>query len=740
MDSRAFFEAHVKLLRSSLLLLLCLLPVLSTALTAAAQEKPEIVVTKIFIGDGSEIDDDFLVNGGKDLAASESVRLVSLLKALPQYNVHDSFIENPATSVGSLSKKGNRVYVRGIISRADVSRKKFFGDVELWTFSIGLSLEFFDIQSGQVYYSRSLTSRVPVETATEIDAGYRHDSFAEALSAGLDHLVGQIGKDYLPSSASASVIIAESEDMVFIDGGSTLGFYPGLVVQLRSEQGNWMLKLTDCEEKFSRARIQASSGGGLPPLGASIRVDGLNSSSANGGQRLAVSGVTTVNPASLDPAFDVDNATMGQWLHDALAESAALPLLPPLLADGSGSTNALKAAFFDAQAAFSVFGDVKQSEIIGNRAFPDLLVRAVITHAINYKSQRLGYTGNTLTLGVALEIYDRRTRETLFSVSHEGKQLEKQNESYRQTDLVGAWRDLAKRTLRETAELVVQQFKPGTKPVVVSKLESDGTLRLVEGGELAQGLSLQLARPEREISDAAGNSLGSWKRVYGIVEIVEGTAKGARAKITLSDGSTKPAKGDLLLVPETPGQAAPRARLAELTVGGPKVENGYDPDHDMVLAWLQRELAGSGMFMMLPPASQQKAFDAADVALAGGEFKLADMGELLSPTFPEPEYLIDARLGLARWTKETKTYRSKLEFTTGMELSFRNADGTPALLAAGSDKVRLAWTEKDTQETDGGKVIQGIPDEEFPQRLTQCLETCITELVKQAATQTETAK
>ncbi|MCA9786199.1 MAG: hypothetical protein KC488_06575, partial [Candidatus Cloacimonetes bacterium] len=106
MDSRAFFEAHVKLLRSSLLLLLCLLPVLSTALTAAAQEKPEIVVTKIFIGDGSEIDDDFLVNGGKDLAASESVRLVSLLKALPQYNVHDSFIENPATSVGSLSKKG----------------------------------------------------------------------------------------------------------------------------------------------------------------------------------------------------------------------------------------------------------------------------------------------------------------------------------------------------------------------------------------------------------------------------------------------------------------------------------------------------------------------------------------------------------------------------------------------------------------------------------------------------------
>lgn len=705
-------------MRPALMILTLLLAALVAAPDACAQEAPEIVVTRIFLAEGPAIDEGFLANGGRDLVATESVRLVSLLKTLPHYRVHDSFIENPATSVGSLGKAGNRIYLRGIVSRADIARNRYFGSEELWTFSVTVSLEFFDIQSGQVYYTRSITSRAPVETSTEIDAAYRQEQFTLALRNGLTELVGRIGKDYLPSTTSARVIRVDGEDRVFLDAGSNRGFYPGLVVQLRGDTGNWMLKLLDCGEGFSRARVQASSGGGLPPVGGRVQVDGLNSSAASGGRRLAVAGVTTVDRGALDPAFSVDNATMGQWLHDALAESAALPLLPPLLADGGG-TNALQAAFFDAQAAFSVFGDVRESEILGNRAYPDLLVRGVITHALTRKSRRLGYEAHTLVLGVSLEIYDRRTRETLFSVSHEQSRLEKQSEKYRQSDLEGAWRDLAKLTLVEAAGLVVKGFKTGTRLVEVQKVEADGSLRLAADARVTPGQKLELVHPELELKDGEGKPLGTWQRVTGIVEIVPGSGA-PMARVTLSDGST-PAKGDRLVVPETLGGDRPVARLESFEIKGDKVTEPFDPNPDMVLAWLQRELAASGRFMMLPPASQQAAFDAADATLAGGEFKLADQGELLSPTFPEPEVLVKARLGLVRLTRTESEYKNKLKFEVGMELQFFYPDGSPWLLPNGTNRVGGVKFIDEEQVKDRGQVVQGVPDEEFDQAFTACL-------------------
>jgi hypothetical protein len=137
-----------------------------------------------------------------------------------------------------------------------------------------------------------------------------------------------------------------------------------------------------------------------------------------------------------------------------------------------------------------VFGDVRESEILGNRAYPDLLVRGVITHALNQrKSRRLGYEAHTLVLGVALEIYDRRTRETLFSVAHEQSRL--QREAEREVPPVGPRGCLARPGQTDPGRgggpWWWRVSNPGTREVEVEKVEADGSLRLAAGAGVTPG-------------------------------------------------------------------------------------------------------------------------------------------------------------------------------------------------------------------------------------------------------------
>ncbi len=694
--------------------------------SALADERPELVVTRIFIGAASEIDDDFLENGGRDLAMKESERLVELLQALPQYRVHDSFFAEPSTELGSLDAAGDRVYVRGVVTRADVDRRKYFGDLELWQFTIGLNLEFFDIRSGQVYYNRGIVSRVPVETATEIDRAYRRERFAEAFRAGLDHLVMQCGKDYQPALLQTRVLQASAPDRVFVEGGADKGLRAGQVLQGAQGEERWLLKVLQVESAFSRLEVLASSKGSAPPAGLMLGLPGANRSAGGSGPSLAVSGVMTVDPEALDPAFDLDNATLGQWLHDGLAEQSGLDLLPPLLADAGGEAGELASAFFDAQAAFSTYGDVRQDEIIGSRPLPDRLARGVVTHALNRRSERLGFVANELVLGLTLEVYDRRSREVLATVSVEQSRLEKQNDSYRQADLLGAWRDLCRTALREGAKRLAAELPPAQRETSILVENGPWT---ADPGDLGAGRQLALYRPEEVIRDASGKDIGSWLRRYAVARTVA-SARGLELELLVDDG-TAPRAGDVIRYSPRAGNR-PLARLVSLEVGGPKVREGYAPNADMLQAWLQTELLASGLFRMLPPESQQAAFDAADVRLAGGEFELGHTDEVLNASFPDEQVRIRARLGLARVTTETGDFRNRLTFSTGLELSFEDAAGAPLQWLTGkeADRLRAVYNLEATQELDRGRIVQGVRPEEYDTQLDLCAQQACRALVE----------
>ena len=715
-------------------------------------ETPELVVTGVFIEESAEVDAAFVADGARDLAFAESSRLVELLAAVPGYRVHGDFLEDPAGEVKSLAQAANRVYVRATVTRADLKRVRYFGDYQVWTFSVGLRLEFFDIRSGQVYYGRTFTYRIPVETAVEIDRAYRYERFAEALAKALEECVTRCGKEYLPARAEAAVLGEAGEGALFLQGGSEAGFYPGLVL-IAGDAGadppeQWMLKLIQVESAFSRARLLAGTVAEAPAPGTRAFAEGVNAGTQGSGPAVMVAGVSPGSGVVLDERFDVDHASLGQWLHDALVDTRAYNMLPPLLSDadpgggaagvgaiGMGATG-VAAAFFQAQASFSAFGDLKQDEIIGHRAFPEILVRGTVTHAVNHVSRRLGFWAQTLSLGLMLEFYDRRTREVLLTVSHEQRTMEKSNDRYRRADLGAAWRELARAAIGEAAAKASGGLPDSDRRLQLKAVREDGLLEFAGRAAPPSGLRLPLERVESVIRSLEGEELGSWRRIYGMVLLEAGPGGAILGRLLAGDGNTVPAPGDLALLPAGAAADRPSARLRTVEVGGSKVREDYRPNQQMIAGWAHRELAGTGVYNMLPPEILEDQAAAAEAALASGEFEAVDQSEILLQDEPRPQVLVDVRVGLARWEIERQKYRNRLSFTTGVELSFYDAAGEPLerfrdKQGRPTHKVKKAWITRGKQELSEGRVVQGVLEDEFPEQLDRCLEICITELAQE---------
>lgn len=696
---------------------------------AQPPETPEVVVTEIFVDARADVDAAFLADGGRGLAAAATSRLPGLLAANPGWRVHADFLADPAHDVGALAQAGERVYVRGVITRADIRKTVYYGGLQLWTFSLGLRLEFFDIRSGQVWFGQDVTVRVPVETAVEPDRATRLQQFSDALDHALETVAARSGKAYRPGSLEAVATARDADGALVLDRGTRQGLSVGATGEINQEGRRWLLRVVEAEEAWCLARVLAASTEDATPEGASVRFSGVNGLLAQVGPPVAVAGAALPPAQRLDASFEVDPATLGQWLHDALVDSQAFPMLPPLLA-GSSSGAELAAAFFRAQSVFSAAGDVRQDEIIGHRSLPQVLARLVVTHAETTASRRLGYEARTLRLGLLLELYDRRTHEVLLSRTHEGTRVEKHNETYRQVDVGAAWRELARTSLGELARQAAAAWHPAGRELAVTAVTPEA--RLLLAGEAAAGERGLLARPGADVLDRAGTKVARRRQDYGVGE-VRSAGPRVEAEATLTDGRSTPAVGDLLRLPAW--RPRPNTRIRSVLVGGPKVEAGWLPDTVQVALWAHQALGG-GPFNMLAPEALAGEVAAAEVALAGGEFSARPVGEILLNEAPQPRILVDVRVGLGRTERESTGYKARLTFTTGVELSFFGPQGEPLLLfvdGAGNPTHlrKKAWSLTENQVLAEGKVVQGVPEEEFPDLLDSCLRTCLEELGKE---------
>ncbi|MDP2361696.1 MAG: hypothetical protein Q8O14_13265 [bacterium] len=688
---------------------------------------PEIVVTDVIMDDRADVDAAFLADGGRELAAAAGSRLVALLAANPGWRVHPDFLEHPANDLRALEQGRDRIYARGVTTRADIRQTRYWGDRRLWTFTVGLRLEFFDIRSGQVWFGQDATVRVPVETAVELDRGERTRQFTDAFNLALETAAALAGRNYRPGSVEAVATRRMADGLYAVDRGSRHGLPPGATGEMQRGAERWLLRLEEVESAYSLARVTAGSTTEAPPAGLVVRFSGVNGLLALEGPQLAVAGAALPAAGELDECFDVDSATLGQWLHDALVDTRAFNLLPPLLAAGEAPSE-LSAAFFRAQSVFSAVGDLRHDEIVGHRSLPQVLARLVVTHADLTRAVRLGYEARILRLGLLLEIYDRRTHEVLLSQALEGTRREKHSEQYRQTDLVAAWRELARSTTADLARQAAAAWRPAGRELEVAGVDAKGGILLK--GDAVPGERGRLLRPGEVLLDRRGEALARRLAPYGIAELESGRPD-PRARLALSDGRTLPQPGDRLLLPA----AAPRpgARIRHVEIGGEKVQADWHPGERRVTLWAHQALGASGRFNMLAPAALAAEAAAAEVALAGGEFRAVDLDEILLAEEPQPQVLVDLRVGLGRWERTAGPYKADLVFTTGAELAFFNATGEPLLLftdggGSATHIRKKAWTLTEQQVLAEGRVVQGVTEEEYGDRLDACLRVCLEKL------------
>jgi hypothetical protein len=727
LDGRFFRRTHMNFFFSFLILLG------SCFSCASGSDQPELVVTGIFIAENADVDAAFVENAGRDLAMFESSRLVELLKETGKYNVHADFMENPASSISDYESAGDRVYVRCTVTRADLKTTEYFAGFQLWTFSLGLRLEFFDIQSGQVYYGRSFTSRIPVESATEIDREFRSKTFSEAFKSALENCVTQSSSEYSPGRLKCEVVDLINAEKLIISAGRADGLLTGSIVELYAAESRWMAKLIQIEDKFSLAKIVAGSTSDLPPLGAAVKINGINSSTNNPGPAIMVSGVVPGTQEAIDEWFDVDNSTMGQWLHDALVDTKSFNMLPPLLSQSKSDDgiNGMATAFFQAQATFSAFGDVSQDEIIGQRTFPDVLVRGTVINASNQISKRLGFWAQTLSLGIMIEFYDRKTREVLLTVSHENHIMEKSNDKYRKADLAAAWRTLTRNTIHEAALLAEKRYQPAKIELQLKSITNEELL--FSKAKVPIGTRTELKMKSKEIKNLQGEVLGSLYTDYAIAEVLSVGTAGVMAKIIVGNAEHKPAVGDLMTIRKAT-DLLPNAQVRSITIGGAKVNSDYSPDKWMISNWLHRELGENSIFNMLPGENLAAEVAAAEVALAMGEFKAVDLSEIILQDEPQPAVYVDVRVGLARWESSGDKYKQKIEFSVGVELAFFDSDNKELIFTKdrkgeATNKVKRVQAIVDEQILSNGKIVQGPLESEFFEKLDICLELCLKNLV-----------
>ncbi len=607
------------------------------------------------------------------------------------------------------------IFIRGLVTRGDIKKVQHFS-IDEFVFSVNATLEFFDLASGEVYYTRTLTGQAYLEKPKNSppSAMEKRDYFSQCLKGTVEALVKRVGEDYQPGVIEGHIIAVE-DSVVVLDLGRSGGLYQGMTFYCYDDSGNpaGLLKTESPEENICPARMVFYQGN-PPKRGTAVKSFGVNKLLGQKGQtRYMVAQFTLSSPAAVHPDFIIDSQSMGQWLHDGLSSKTELFMLAPLLVklDEKGAVQAQE-ALWEAQLSFSIFGGLSQSAAMGKRAFPDVLIKGVVTHADIQEFTTPGAVNKILEVGVSLEFYDRKTRDYLYSCQHSGRRVEKvvkdKGKTYRDVDLTAAFRDLCKDVIREAAEKVGKEYHP--YPLdgdVISVMSDSEFVAMLMLQNASQGDMLSLYRETGRYQGLSGEDLGALYRNYGIAKVLPPVvALGEMCRIVVSDGKTTVQKGDILRMQGKP-QHMPRGKLCQVTGfrAEGKVSGEYSYSLPRLTEWLHDALLATRAYRLLPPNFREADMGTAEVGLALGQFETAGQGEIIYQGFRLPEALVSGRLGLADYKVESGEFKNKVLLRVGIEITFTTAAGDTLFSKKLAGKREIEQTKRSS-----GKVEIGTED------------------------------
>ena len=609
------------------------------------------------------------------------------LSAVPHLNF-TPLGRGPAGGVKVSAKvEPNTLFIRGLVSRADIKKVAHFSTDE-YVFSTNVTLEFFDLVSGEVFYTRTLTGQVFKETprGRELPSGEIDDLFRTCLKGTVENVVRQVGQGYQPGVLEGHIVVVADTSTVVLDMGRADGLYQGMTFYFYDDPGGTpvgMIRTEAPQDRLCKAGIIVSQGA-APERGWTVRSFGVNRLNRQKGQtRYMVADFSSADPKRLPPGFEVDAQELGQWLHDGLSRHTDLFMLTPLLArlDSQGAVQ-VQEALWEAQTNYSVFGGLAQSTVLGRRAFPDIMVKGVIAHADIQSYATPGADNKILEVGISIEFYDRKTRDFLYSCQHSGRKVEKivkeGGKVYRDLNLAASFRDLCKEVVREASLKIGEAYRPGPIQGRVASLEPGDTFSVTLPGRNAYAGDLfNVVRESESIAGLAGEDLGRLWKPYGIAKLTERTGEDKfAAKLLVSDGTTQVREGDLL---RAEGRQANLAAGTLCQVVGWRVKGKICDDYicspPRLMEWLHDALLSTGKFRLLPPNFREEDAATAEVALTSGQFETRDQREIIYQGVRTPEILISGRLGLADVKRKVGEFKDVLKLRSGLEITFTNTAG-----------------------------------------------------------------
>ncbi len=656
------------------------------------------------------------------------------LGSIPQLNFRALDLRTTRTGSDKIKTGPNTLFIRGFISRADIKEIESFSITE-FVFTTTVTLEFFNLVTGEVFYTRSFSGQGPLEAAkaTGLSEERKKESFRKCVDVTVKAIVKHIGENYKPGIIEGNIVSVLDSVNVVLDIGRLNGLYQGMTFYVfngKSDLSCGILKTGNPQNRICMASILFTDGL-KPERGWHVKSFGTNVFVKHKNfTRYMVAGFSAANPDDFDPDFKVDEQTLGQWLHDGLSQKTDFFMLAPLLVSLDSSDNLeMQEAMYEAQVNFAVSGGASQSKITGKRVFPDIMIKGIITHANVQNYSTYGADNKIVSIGVSIEMYDRKTRDFIFSCRHSGKKVEKivmnENKIYRNVDLYGTFRDLCKSVILEACEKTAAEYRPYAFQGEVQKVVTDNEINVRFSTNSAnKGDLFNVIKLTDRIKGLDGGELGRLWHTYGISRLIERKNDNTFvAKIVVSDGATPVEEGDILRI-EGKNEKTIAGKLYQVAGWEKKgdVTREYEYSLPLLSEWLHDALLEEGKYRLLPPDFRMGEMGTAEAALTSGEFKRIDQREIIFQGTRDPEILIYGRLGLARVSKKSRAAKDIVELVAGVQISFVDLSGDTLYTG------KLAGTRELEQIQERGKVMIG--SENLTSDFNSLTRNTINELVK----------
>lgn len=395
-----------------------------------------------------------------------------------------------------ISRDDQFVYVRGNMSRVERTDVLKGGTVVNIILSVSCGIEFYDLGSGETYYSRMQTLQTVTQRSvtSPMSRTERRELYVQSSQSLVDSLVVRARREYVPGSAIGTIVDQEGS-LWIIDKGSTDGFVAGRNVIMEGTRTR--LHIVDGNEALCLAE-RSDQQGEAPAVGKVTTLIG-NSLERGNVARVLVFPLEVVTSSLFDSSLNVDHASANQWLRDYLSSYGDLNLVP------------LPGSLARTQVWASRRGTIAEQELVGNLTRPDYMAYPQVLYAFSTEEEGERGSVATLRVGVQMNIVDRLSGAILYNGIRHEIRSEPIAEGLRELDIVDEYPSVLKDALFELSKQVGTEFKSSVSEGIIARIVGD-KMKVTDFKGLGNNQVLPLYRRVREVQRP------QTKEVVGVLE------------------------------------------------------------------------------------------------------------------------------------------------------------------------------------------------------------------------------